>query len=186
VPVVIDGNNLLHAAREAEATGLLPGRSMLCDAIGRWALRRRERVHVVFDGPAPAAALATQIAHPAIAVSYSGGGRTADAVLTDMIDNDSAARRLLVVSSDRAIIRAARRRRARPIRSDEFWRSLKRDLARPVSDGAEPEEKEAGLSPEATMQWLDEFGLNGPLQRGPEDSPGSDARKGPWAKETPS
>jgi predicted RNA-binding protein with PIN domain len=132
---------------------------MLCDTVGGWAKRRSERVHIVFDGPAPQAALAKQIGNPAIEVTYSGAGRTADAVITYIVENDSAARRLVVVSTDREIIRVAKRRRARPVRSEDFWASLKRDLARRPPQRVEPEEKEAGLGPDATQQWLDEFGL---------------------------
>ncbi len=165
MPVVIDGNNLLYAARAVGTSDLLLGRSMLCDALGQWAERRHERVHIVFDGPAPPPAFASQVARRAIDVSYSGTGQTADAVVACILATDSAARRLLVVSSDRAIIRAAKRRRARPIRSEDFWIYVQRDLARPVPTGQEPEEKEAGLSPEATRQWLREFGLD--------DSPGT-------------
>ena len=173
VPVVIDGNNLLHAARDADALSPLIGRSMLCDTIGQWAELRSERVHIVFDGPAPDAPLAKQIAHPAIEVSYSGADRTADSVLAYLIESDSAARRLAVVSSDKEIIRAAKRRRARPIRSDEFWKCVKRDLARPAPAGTEPDEKEAGLSPPATQAWLAEFGLDeSPLRA--DDSPDAD------------
>lgn len=174
MPVVIDGNNLLHAARDADALKLLTGRSMLCDTVGRWAVVRRERVHIVFDGRAPHAALAKQIGNAAIEVSYSGAGRTADAVVTYLIDTDSAPRRLTVVSSDRAIIRAAKRRRARWMRSEDFWRLLKRDLAQPAPDGTEPEEKEAGLSPEATEEWLADFGFDGPTSSRPECPPGAD------------
>ena len=159
MPVVIDGNNLLYAARAAGTSSLLIGRSMLCDAIGRWSKRFGERVHIVFDGPAPDAALARQIGNPAVEVSYSGSGRTADTVIAYLIEADSAARRLLVVSSDRAIVRAAKRRRARPIRSEDFWSGLTRDLARPVPVESEPKEKGDGLSPEATEEWLDVFGL---------------------------
>lgn len=160
MPVVIDGNNLLYAARNVEAaSSLLVGRSMLCDAVGKWAQQRQERVHIVFDGPAPNAALARQIGHPAVEVSYSGAGISADAVVSNIIETDSAARRLLVVSSDRAIVRVAKRRRARPIRSEEFWKLLKSDLARRPPRRSEPEEKEAGLGPDATEAWLDEFGL---------------------------
>jgi predicted RNA-binding protein with PIN domain len=133
---------------------------MLCDTVGQWAQRRSARVHIVFDGPAPHAALAKQIGHPAIQVSYSGAGVSADAVMSEMIETDSAARRLIVVSSDRAIIRVAKRRRARPLRSEDFWKLLKRDLARPARRRVEPEEKEAGLGPGASQQWLDEFGLS--------------------------
>ena len=85
MPVVVDGNNLLHAARDADALSPLVGRSMLCDTIGQWAELRSERVHIVFDGCAPHEPLAQQIAHPAIQVSYSGPGRTADAVLAYLI-----------------------------------------------------------------------------------------------------
>jgi uncharacterized protein len=160
LPVVIDGNNLLYAAREAEALSLLVGRSMLCDAVGRWARRRAARVHIVYDGPAPSAALAQQIGNPSIVVTYSGAGVSADAAVIELIETDSAARRLLVVSSDRAIVRAAKRRRARPVRSEEFWAMLKRDLARRLDVyNPEPEEKDVGLGPEATEQWLDEFGF---------------------------
>lgn len=159
MPVVIDGNNLLYAARAAGTSSLLIGRSMLCDTIGRWSKRTGERVHIVFDGPAPDAALATQIGNPAVEVSYSGPGRTADTVITYLIDADSAARRLLVVSTDRAIIRAAKRRRARATRSEDFWSNLTRDLARPVPVESEPKEKGDGLSPEATEEWLGLFGL---------------------------
>jgi predicted RNA-binding protein with PIN domain len=184
VPVVIDGNNLLHAARDADALSPLIGRSMLCNTIGRWAELRGERVHIVFDGPAPDAPLAKQIAHPAVQVSYSGSGRTADALLTYLIEGDSAARRLVVVSSDRQVIRAARRRRAKPIGSDMFWRSVKRDLARPAPGRTEPEEKEAGLNPAATQEWLTEFGLK-ESSRAP-DSPdaGSNPRRPPGRRTT--
>jgi predicted RNA-binding protein with PIN domain len=159
LPVVIDGNNLLYAAREAEALSLLMGRSMLCDTLGRWAQRRAARVHIVFDGPAPPPALAKQIGNSAILVTFSGAGVSADAVVNGLIETDSAARRLLVVSSDRAIVRVAKRRRARPVHSEDFWAWLKRDLARPTDVyNPEPKEKDVGLGPGATEEWVDEFG----------------------------
>ena len=159
MPVLVDGNNLLHAARSAEEAGPLLGRSMLCDRLAEWAGRRGERVHVVFDGPAPEPALAKQIGNPGIAVSY-GGRLTADALLVEILETDSAARRLVVVSTDREIAQAARRRRARPIRSDEFWALVRQDLARPVRRSLEPSEKLHGLDPAATDQWLRDFGFD--------------------------
>jgi predicted RNA-binding protein with PIN domain len=137
MPVLIDGNNLMFAAQDTGDPDHVIGRSGLCDALGEWARRSRERVHVVFDGPAPSAALAQQIAHAAIRVSYSGAGVTADDVIEEILDSDSAARRLLVVSSDRAIRAAARRRRARDMRSDEFWALVLRDLARKPRESVE-------------------------------------------------
>lgn len=160
VPVVVDGNNLLYAARSAGTTELLIGRSMLCGTLSQWAARKGERVHVVFDGPPPNPALAVQIGKPHIELSFSGAGNSADSVVIERIERDSAARRLIVVSSDRAIIRAARRRRARAVRSEDFWVTVQRDLARPEPRRVEPEEKEAGLGADATREWLEEFGLD--------------------------
>lgn len=178
MPVLIDGNNLLHAAQKAEADSHLVGRSMLCDTLGRWVARRSVAVHVVFDGPAPPAPLAVQIGHPNIQVTYSGAGVSADSVVINILESHSAARRLTVVSTDREIVRVAKRRRATPMRSEEFWAALKRDNARPTPPAAEPEEKEAGLSPEATDQWLAEFGLDQPADR-PEGVSGARARRDP-------
>ena len=158
MPVLIDGDNLLHAARDAKPPGPLMGRSMLCDVIGQWANRRSERVRVIFDGPEPNRSLAQQIAHPDIGVSYSGG-ISADAVLIEILETDSAARRMLVVSSDHEIARAAKRRRARPVRSEEIWALIQADLARPRPAPGEPREKRHGESPDATDKWLREFGL---------------------------
>ena len=114
----------------------------------------------MFDGPAPTPERARQIGGPHVEVSY-GGGRTADDRLIEILETDSAARRLLVVSSDREIRRAARRRRARAIDSDSFWASVQQDLARPPAAPArEPREKERGLDENAGADWLREFGLD--------------------------
>ncbi len=158
MPVLIDGNNLLHAARGAAPEGPLPGRTMLCTRVGEWARRRAQSVHLVFDGPAPTPDRAWQIANPDVCVSYSGGN-SADAELIRILETDSAARRLLVVSSDHEIVRAAKRRRAKAIRADEFWALLTQDLERPPPVRVEPKEKHTGLGPDAAADWLLEFGF---------------------------
>jgi hypothetical protein len=151
---------------------------MLCAAIGAWAQRRGERVEVIFDGPTPPNGLARQLAHAAIEVSY-GDGASADARLIQRLETDSAARRLLVVSSDHEVVRAARRRRARTIGSAEFWALLEWEAARAhagppgpatarPSSRSEPVEKKQGLAPEATRQWLVEFGFE-PPENGPSE-----------------
>ncbi|MBK9118803.1 MAG: NYN domain-containing protein [Phycisphaerales bacterium] len=167
MPLVVDGNNLLYAANAVSSSSLQIGRSMLCDRLGMWAERRDERVHVVFDGPQPKAALARQIGHPAIQVTFSGPGVSADAVLEKLLQNDSAARRVVVVSSDRAVAQAAKRRGARPMAADVFWRTLERELARPLRQRLEPAEKEAGLDPGSVAEWLAEFGFERPAPEEP-------------------
>lgn len=157
MPVLIDGNNLLHAALEVEPERP-PGRSQLCERMTRWSLRTRQAVHVVFDGPAPAKSRAEQIAGDEIEVTYSGEVN-ADAVIMHILETDSAARRLLVVSSDREIVRAAKRRKATPIGSLEFWKQVETELARSEPEPIEPPAKQEGLEPGESEQWLDELGL---------------------------
>jgi predicted RNA-binding protein with PIN domain len=160
MPVLIDGNNLLFAARDADPERP-PSRSTLCLRLGQWARRTGENVTVIFDGPAPRGDVARQIRDPNIMVDYSGAGVSADDALTSTIEGHSAARSLVVVSSDREIARVARRRRARAVRSDDFWAAVQRDLARPRRRPLEPKEKRHGLRPADTERWLRELGLHG-------------------------
>jgi hypothetical protein len=119
-------------------------------------------VHVVFDGASPPEPRASQIGDPSVQVEFSGPGVTADAVVIRAIHDHSAPRRLLVVSSDRAIAQAARRRRATPVRSELFWAQVLEDIARPPRIHREPGEKRGGLGEGQGEQWLREFGFPEP------------------------
>lgn len=159
MPVLIDGNNLLYAAYDADPERL-PGRSALCRTLGDWARRRRRKVHVVFDGAEPSPERVRQIGDPGISIAFSGRGVSADAVLIELIQSDSAARRLLVVTSDRAIARIAKRRRSKVVRSATFWERVLATLAKPAPQKREIPGKLHGLSPESTDEWLREMGLD--------------------------
>ena len=159
MPILIDGNNLLFAALDNDPERP-PSRSTLCRLLGQWARRTGEKVAVIFDGPEPTEALAGQISDPDVAVTYSAG-LSADDVLARTLDAHSAARRLIVVSSDREVARAARRRKARSVRSDVFWAALQRDLTREQPRPLEPPEKRRGLKPDDAERWLRELGLGG-------------------------
>jgi predicted RNA-binding protein with PIN domain len=167
MPVLIDGNNLLFAALENDPERP-PSRSTLCRLLGQWARRTGEQVAVIFDGPEPTEALAGQISDPDVAVTYSAGP-SADDVLARTLDAHSAARRLIVVSSDREVARAARRRKARSVRSDVFWAVVQRDLARERPRPLEPPEKRRGLKPDDAEHWLRELGLGGEQPDGEPD-----------------
>lgn len=158
MPVLIDGNNLLHAALDAEPERP-PGRTQLCTFLEEWVRRTGDPVHVVFDGPAPARMRAEQISGSEIPVTYSGPV-SADEVIFAEIRACSAPRRLRVVSSDREIIAAARRRQAKPVRSADFWSELHRTLARTEPVDPEPPEKRTGLATDQTDAWAAEFGLD--------------------------
>ncbi|MCG3128140.1 MAG: hypothetical protein CHACPFDD_03016 [Phycisphaerae bacterium] len=162
MPVLIDGDNLVHAARSVEGTGLAIGRAAVCERVGRWARRRGERVRIIFDGRAPESGLREQITGTEVEVRFSGSGITADVAIAEALTADSAARRLLVVSSDRQVQRSARRRRAKAIGSSEFWVGIRRDLERPERRPGEPREKFSGDQPDAAAsnEWLRMFGFS--------------------------
>ena len=155
MPLIIDGNNLLHASKPRALAGL--DERGLCRALGctHW---RREGVRVVCDGePGPLGRVDSPV--PDVELIYSGHNRSADAVIERMIATSTAPRRLIVVSSDHRIRRAATRRRARAWTSEHFARELARALAarshqRP-DPGASPD---THLSPGEVERWLKAFG----------------------------
>jgi predicted RNA-binding protein with PIN domain len=158
VAVLIDGNNLLFAAHDADPDRPV-GRGKLCELLGRWGLRARQRIAVVFDGSAPPGGLAEQISGEQVEVAFSGAGVKADAVIAERIERDSGPRHLLVVSTDREVAKAARRRQAVAMRSDEFWRCVLEDLARPAEVALEPIEKRRGLAAGQADDWVQHLGL---------------------------
>ncbi len=158
MPVIVDGQNLLHAARRTEGRQQL-SRAGLCNLLAEWAEKHAEQLGIVFDGSPPRRRSLRQPSGR-VHVAFSGPGRTADEVLIQHIDESSAPRRLLVVSSDRQIQKAAKRRRCRRAGSDAFCRMVLRQLAEPIKRPSEPAEKHEGLSPDQARDWLKEFGID--------------------------
>ena len=159
MPYLIDGNNLLHAMLEV---GPEVGRASLCAMLAKL-IEPEQHVCVVFDGPPPPEGLRQQIDDTGVQAIYSFD-RPADDIICQRIDDNTAPRRLSVVSTDREIRRHASRRRCQTIVSDEFARLLLRRLARSQrqSQSAEPPEKRHGLGEnQTTDDWLDFFGLDG-------------------------
>lgn len=114
-----------------------------------------ERVCVVFDGPARRGLTAERVE-----LAFSAPV-TADEVILRRISDNSAPRRLTVVSTDREIRRAARRRRCKISTSEDFARAMLRALDRPEKGPSpEPLAKRTGrLSQEETRAWMREFGI---------------------------
>ncbi len=159
IPVLIDGNNLMYAVWEAEPERPM-GRALLCRTLGDWARKTGASVRLVFDGPRPPAELEKQISDPGVEVIYSAR-ESADDILVSLIQRESAPRRLRVVSSDRAIASAARRRDARTVRSADFWRRVRSDLQREPSTPLDPPEKHGEPpSPADREHWLREWGFD--------------------------
>lgn len=164
--LLVDGNNLLHAAREHDPEQP-PGRARLCALIADWARRRQTRAIVVFDGAAPGAALESQLATDGVEVRF-GEAQTADDVLREMIRGASAGKRMLVVSSDRELVRTARRHKAQSQSSAEFFARL----VEPPPTAPDPDRGRADLAARLDADaWLHEFGLDSAVVEPPKPKP---------------
>lgn len=158
MPLIVDTYNVLHVV------GILPPELAgidtrgLIDLVGR-SRYRGERVLLICDGRPRERAPRGRFGP--VSVRYAGAGGTADELIGALIQTSSSPRRLTVVSSDRQIVRAARRRRARTLGSDEFLGHLAHDAAararpggpRPAGGGGP---RHGGGDVET---WLEEFGV---------------------------
>ncbi len=103
--------------------------------------------------------MARQIELTGITVDYSRG-RPADEVIIEHIRANSAPRRLTVVSTDREIRQAARRRRCKSVTSQDFAVLLEKLTEAPTQRRpSEPPEKTHGLSGKHVDEWMKEFGF---------------------------
>ena len=159
MPVLIDGDNLLHVARGVLENAERANRARLCRLLARWDAEGRYGVTIFFDGVRPASAGDGPLASGRLSVRYSDA-RTADDLIVEAIESSSSPRRLLVVSSDRQVRAAARRRRARSLDSDTFITQVLKALARAHRPReSEPRQKFDGLAPGEAEQWLEELGV---------------------------
>ena len=154
---LIDGNNVLHCPMPPMLAGL--DERGLCIAISRthWC---STGVTIVFDGR-PGVHRPVESPEPLIELVYSGPTRTADDLIMERINADSSPRRMTVVSTDRQIRKAARRRRAASWTSERFIQDLA-CLIRLGRQGVDQDRKPRfeDLEPEEVQRWLDQFGLD--------------------------
>jgi uncharacterized protein len=166
MPLLIDCYNVLGADLPSNLAGMDEAR--LCRELAR-RLPAGQRAVVVCDGVRkPGGAAASP--DPNVELVYAGRGRSADAEIEARIAADSAPRRLTVVSSDRSIQRAAKRRRARTMDSAELIVQLARPARGPSPSAGEPGAKFEPLemSAQEVARWARAFGVS--LDEEDEDS----------------
>lgn len=128
---LIDGYNLLHIVGilggKVGPGGLERARDALLGFLAR-SLTAAERAAttVVFDASQGPLGLPREQNHRGVRVLFAVGHDDADALLEQLIREDSAPRQLVVVSSDHQIQRAAKRRRATAIDSDLWYDEMQR------------------------------------------------------------
>lgn len=169
--LIIDTCNVLHR------TGILPPELAGIDESGLVSLIGRSRyagrqVILACDGrprdPGFSPGSGT------ISVRFPGRGRSADDLIIDLIARSSSPKRLLVVSSDRQITSAARRRRSRTLDSDAFLAQLAQDVtARERSGDRRNEPRHPSPEAASAEAWLEHFEVDEGLR----DLPASERPK---------
>lgn len=157
MPLLVDGYNLLRSIQKHEQFAAMDEVDM-CRILTDYLDRTRDRGQVVFDGTGPPDKSRFG-PYRNMEVYFSGQNIEADTIIEEKIEANTAPRSLIVVSSDRRLKAAAKRRRATPVGAEDFWmlvvKTLEKDLPRP-----EPKEKRHGITNAEADKWLDLFDLD--------------------------
>jgi hypothetical protein len=169
MPLLIDGNNVLCTNMPPGLAGLDewgPCRLVAASGLGGG------QATMVCDGPARGRGDPSAAAN-GMEIIYAGPGRPADPIILALIQRDTAPRRLIVVSSDHEIQRAAHRRRAQAWDSPRFIHELSAALAaarlhRVRGTPDTPKIQPGTLSEHDARRWAREFGLDPDQEVDPE------------------
>jgi predicted RNA-binding protein with PIN domain len=161
---LIDGYNLLNASGvfgQGGRTSLESSREALLDWLGEMLSdAQRQRTTIVFDASQAPPGLPPTGQKHGVQIRFAPRGCEADEVLEELIEQHSAPRSLLVVSSDHRLHRSARRRRASAVDSDQWLAQTRRRAetrSRAPREPSEPD-RQGGLDADELRAWLEEFG----------------------------
>jgi uncharacterized protein len=162
--LLIDGYNLLHATgitgRGVGPGGFHRSRLALLNSLAA-SLDPQELPHttVVFDAQEAPWGLPRAFEHQGMAVRFAAKYESADDLIEELIRADSAPRRMIVVSSDHRIQRAARRRKAKAVDSDLWYAALiQARRERQEMSSETPARPAVPLLEENVNYWLRQFG----------------------------
>ncbi|MFZ0034604.1 MAG: NYN domain-containing protein [Sedimentisphaerales bacterium] len=155
--VIIDGHNLLHLIQKEDQDSGPTSDVQLCHIISRYLKRINEKGEIIFDGTGPRdKSQFDDISN--LEVFFAGLRSDADTVIEEKIKASTAPKGLTVVSSDRRLRDAARKRKATAVKSQVFWNDVQKQLSR-KNKIKEPPAKREGISESETDQWLKIFDL---------------------------
>jgi predicted RNA-binding protein with PIN domain len=161
MPLLVDGYNLLrHVQKDEQFADLRE--SGLCRILSDYLSEIRDRGNIVFDGTGPPDKdeMEQLGGFGNLEVYFSGTHQSADAVIEQKIQDNTAPRSLVVVSTDGQLRAAAGRRKATAVRSDVFWQQLVARLENRRKPASEPGAKRQGITELETDQWLNYFGID--------------------------
>jgi predicted RNA-binding protein with PIN domain len=149
---LIDGNNVM-GQRVGWHRDRVRARRELLDELAQFALQRKARVAVVFDG-APDENFADGSSYKGVRVYYAERGSDADERIKTLVEQSRERRTLLVVTSDRALGEYVRRCGAQVVRAGEFRRRMEAaDAEGPTQDADAPPVEESA------ERWMRYFGV---------------------------
>jgi len=156
MPIIIDGYNLLRWVQNIEEYQYLD-EAGLCRFISEYLVRVRSHGEIVFDGMGPRDKSELGGIEK-LEVYFSGENFEADDIIEEKIEDYSAPKKMVVVSTDRRIRAAAAKRKSTAVTSDVFWLSMIEQLDKKKPTPM-PKEKRHGINEGETDAWLDEFDL---------------------------
>ncbi len=141
--LLIDGYNLMYAANitgaPGQGTSLFRSRlALLRQLADRLTPRERAATTIVFDARQAPPGLPKHGRFESIEVLFADRRQQADDLLIQLIESSSHARHLTVVSSDHRIQRAARRKGATAVDSDQWWKTRRPASRSDPSDAGKP------------------------------------------------
>jgi predicted RNA-binding protein with PIN domain len=167
MPLIIDGYNLLNA------TGIVGGgsgpnvlerarRALLNFLAESLSADEVARTIVVFDAADPPPGRPRAVNYRGIDVRFAARLADADTLIEQLIGEETAPRRLTVVSSDHRVQRAARRRRCRAVDSEVWFAELLHERRR-AREPLPAEPGKPGGTPSAVEieYWLRQFSDDG-------------------------
>lgn len=156
--MLIDGYNLLRAIQNCSEETAMITDTILCAVLSEYLRKKRKKAQIIFDGIGPPDKTELyRFGNPKVV--FSGPTLEADDIIERLILNNTAPKHLTVVSSDRRIKDAAKKRKAAAINSLDFWADIVKCLEKKPKHAPEPREKSLGISKFETELWLKEFGL---------------------------
>ncbi len=172
--LVVDGYNLLFTAG-MELRHLGPGtlerarHALLRFLAESLTMKERQETVVVFDAKEAPPGAEAERWHDGIRVLFAREYDEADELIEELIYSDSVPHRLVLVTSDLRLQRAARRRRAQVVSSDDWldaleWRQReRREEERRRGDAVTepmPSPRRIGLDRDEVDHWLAEFEIS--------------------------
>lgn len=151
MPYLIDGNNLIGAARDLDLKDA-DSREKLTHLLGCFQRAKRNRVTVVYDGPPPAGARKT-LHLGGLQVIYAGPEKDADSVIREIIGASPDPRSWTVITTDRQVYSWCRWAGAHAKQSRDFYEELTAVAERPQGVRANNDVDDD------IEEWLEYFGI---------------------------